>query len=199
LSHRFVGAAHEITFCTNDKPFRLSELCGVLAINDFTILNAFAFTRRDGKVIDVFVVDPIDRGDALAPAETLLRVDRIRTNLLDVFRGKLDLEAATKKHAHRWRRVAKGGIPVATQITFENDVSDEFTIIDVFAQDRPGLLYTITRTLSQQGLTIARAKISTEGARAIDSFYVREEAGKVTAGARLGEIRSSLESAINSG
>lgn len=192
VSHRFVGGAHEITFCTNDKPYRLSQLCGVLAINDFTILNAFAFTRRDGKVIDVFVVEPVDRGEALAPAETLLRIERIRTNLLDVLRDKLDLEAATKKHAHRWRRVAKGGIPVATQVTFENDVSKEFTIIDVFAQDRPGLLYTITRTLSQQGLTIARAKISTEGARAIDSFYV----GKLVAPEALKELRDALELAL---
>lgn len=197
VGHRFVGAAHEITFCTHDKPFRLSELCGVLAINDFTILNAFAFTRRDGKVIDVFVVEPVDRGDALATDETLLRVEHIRTRLIDVFRGKLDLEAATKRHAHRWRRVAKGGIPVATQVTFENDVSDEFTIIDVFAQDRPGLLYTITRTLSQLGLTIARAKISTEGARAIDSFYVREEEDKVTAAGKLEETRAALVGAID--
>ncbi len=198
VSHRFVGATHEITFCTNDKPFRLSELCGVLAINDFTILNAFAFTRRDGKVIDVFVVEPVDRGEALAPAETLLRVEHIRTNLVSVFRGKLDLEAATKKHAHRWRRVAMSGIPVATQVTFENDVSEEFTIIDVFAHDRPGLLYTITRTLSQRGLTIARAKISTEATRAIDSFYVRCGEGKLVAPERLKELRETLEAAVDS-
>lgn len=197
VGHRVTGSAHEITFCTRDKPYRLSQLCGVLAINDFTILNAFAFTRRDGKVIDVFVVEPIDHGQALAPDETLMRMEHIRTHLIDVFRDKLDLEAATKKHAHRWRRVAKGGIPVATQVTFENDVSDEFTIIDVFAHDRPGLLYTITRTLSQQGLTIVRAKISTEGLRAIDSFYVRGDEGKLGAPERLKEVREALELAAS--
>jgi [protein-PII] uridylyltransferase len=82
-------------------------------------------------------------------------------------------------------------------VTFENDVSDEFTIIDVFAQDRPGLLYTITRTLSQQGLTIARARISTEAARAIDSFYVRGEEGKLGAPERLKEVRDALERAVD--
>ena len=192
VSHRFVGTAHEVTFCTHDKPYRLSELCGVLAINNFTILNAFAFTRRDGKVIDVFVVESVDRGEALAPDELLLRLERIRTHLLDVFRGALDLESATKQHAHRWRRVAKSGIPVAIQVNFENDLSQDFTIIDVFAQDRPGLLYTITRTLSQHGLAIERAKISTEGGRAIDSFYV----GKIAAPERLNEIRDDLERAV---
>ncbi len=192
MSHRFIRGANEFTFCTQDKPYRLSELCGVLAISDFTILNAFAFTRRDGKVIDVFVVEPVDRGEALSISERLLGIDRVRANLLDVVRGRLDLEAATKKHAHRWRRVSKGGIPVATQITFENDVSNDFTIIDVFAHDRPGLLYTITRTLSRLGLAIARAKISTEGARAIDSFYV----GKLTSPEKLKELREALESAV---
>ena len=81
------------------------------------------------------------------------------------------------------------GIPVAIQVNFENDLSEDFTIIDVFAQDRPGLLYTITRTLSQHGLAIERAKISTEGGRAIASFYV----GKITAPERLNEIREHLE------
>ncbi len=192
IAHRLVGSTHEITFCTHDKPFRLSELCGVLAINDFTILNAFAFTRKDGNVIDVFVVEPVARGEALTTEETSQRIEHIREHLVNVFRGKLDLEAATQKHALRWRRVAKTGIPVPTKVTFENDVSRDFTIIDVFAQDRPGLLYTITRTLSQQGLAIARAKISTEATRAIDSFYV----GKLVAPEKLKELREALEAAL---
>jgi [protein-PII] uridylyltransferase len=198
VGHRYSGAAHEITFCTQDKPFRLSELCGVLAINDFTILNAFAFTRKDGKVVDVFVTEPVDRGDLMAPEETLLRIERLRTDLKAVFAGTLDLDAATKRHAQRWRRVTKAAIPYQTQVKFENDTSDEYTIIDVFASDRPGLLYTITRTLSELGLSIARAKISTEATKAIDSFYVRDTEGKkITSAERLTEARDRLEGAIS--
>lgn len=198
VGHRYNGSAHEITFCTQDKPYRLSELCGVLAINDFTIMNAFAFTRKDGKVVDVFVTQPVDRGDLMTPDETLLRVERLRTDLKNVFSGKLDLDAATKRHAQRWRRVTRTAIPYATQVKFENDTSDEYTIIDVFASDRPGLLYTITRTLSELGLSIARAKISTEATKAIDSFYVRDANGKkLTEGARLAQAREKLEVAIS--
>jgi [protein-PII] uridylyltransferase len=193
------GSAHEITFCTQDKPYRLSELCGVLALNDFTILNAFAFTRKDGKVVDVFVTEPVDRGDLMAPEETLLRIEHLRANLKAVFAGKLDLDAEIKRHAQRWRRVAKATIPYTTQVKFENDTSDEYTIIDVFASDRPGLLYTITRTLSSLGLSIARARISTEATKAIDSFYVRDADGKkMFAAERLSEVRESLEDAIGS-
>jgi [protein-PII] uridylyltransferase len=199
VGHRYSGSAHEITFCTQDKPYRLSELCGVLALNDFTILNAFAFTRKDGKVVDVFVTEPIDRGDLMAPEETLLRIEHLRANLKAVFAGSLDLDAEIRRHAQRWRRVTKATIPYTTQVKFENDTSDEYTIIDVFASDRPGLLYTITRTLSKLGLSIARAKISTEATKAIDSFYVRDAEGKkLFAGERLSEVRESLEAAIGS-
>jgi len=197
VGHRYSGAAHEITFCTQDKPYRLSELCGVLALNDFTILNAFAFTRRDGKVVDVFVTEPVDRGDLMTPEETLLRIEHLRADLKKVFAHKLDLDAEIKRHAQRWRRVTKSSIAYTTQVKFENDTSDEYTIMDVFAGDRPGLLYTITRTLSELGLSIARAKISTEATKAIDSFYVRGSDGKkLTAGDRLTDVRKALESAV---
>jgi [protein-PII] uridylyltransferase len=199
VSHRFAGAAHEITFCTHDKPYRLSQLCGVLAVSDFTILSAFAFTRRDGKVVDVFLVAPIDREERLTAEETLVRVERIRFDLSKVFAGKLDLEEASLKLAQRWRRRAKTRIPVPTQVKFENDLSEDYTIIDVFAQDRPGLLYTITRTLSAHGLSIARARISTEATRAIDSFYVRAAGdAKLSSPEQLKELRESLEQAIGS-
>ncbi|HET6348933.1 MAG TPA: ACT domain-containing protein, partial [Candidatus Krumholzibacteria bacterium] len=131
------------------------------------------------------------------PEETLLRIEHLRADLKAVFAGTLDLGAATRRHAQRWRRVTKSSIPMATQVKFENDTSDEYTIIDVFAADRPGLLYTITRTLSALGLSIARAKISTEATRAIDSFYVRAADGKkLTEAEKLSEIRLKLEAAI---
>ncbi len=197
MSHRIIGTAHEITFCTNDKPYRLSELCGVLAINDFTILNAFAFTRRDGKVIDVFVVEPIDHEGLLPGDEMLRRFEHIRSDLRGIFEGGLDLAAATNEHARRWRRLLKAGIPVETRVQFENDISEDYTIIDVFAQDRPGLLYTITHDLSAHGLSIARARISTEATRAIDSFYVRDAGGgKVRDADTLRTIRASLRDQI---
>jgi [protein-PII] uridylyltransferase len=67
----------------------------------------------------------------------------------------------------------------------------------VFAHDRPGLLFRITRALSEQGLSIARARISTEATRAIDSFYVREADGsKLEASERLAAVRAAIREAI---
>jgi [protein-PII] uridylyltransferase len=148
-------------------------------------------------VVDVFVTEPVDRGNLMSPEETLLRVEHLRADLKGVFAGTLDLDAAIKRHAQRWRRVTRATIPYTTQVKFENDTSDEYTIIDVFASDRPGLLYTITRTLSGLGLSIARAKISTEATRAIDSFYVRDGDGKkLTEAGKLADVRDRLGDAI---
>jgi [protein-PII] uridylyltransferase len=182
--------ATEICFCTNDKPYRLSELCGVLTLNDCNILYADAFTRTDGVVVDVFYVEDVS-GTAPLDEE---RVERIRDDLENVVAGKLDIRPAVERHAVKWRRRKQTSIPVPFRVEFHNDISPDVTIVDIFAADEPGLLFKITRTLSREGLTIHRARISTEAHRAIDSFDVQERDGKkITIASRLQRIRDSLE------
>ena len=205
VSHCRRNGLHEFTFCTKDQPFRLSQLCGVLAINDYNIFHAYAFTRTDGTVIDVFHVEDLaaDAGDRQELAESddasafAERIESIQSDIDDVIAGDIDLDAATARHAARWRRSRQPGIPAPANVKFENDLSGDFTIIDVFAQDAPGLLFRITRALSREGLTISRARISTEADRAIDSFYIGNEAGeKITSAGRLKRIRAALEKEI---
>jgi [protein-PII] uridylyltransferase len=199
VTHHRRGAWLEITFCTHDKPSRLSQLCGVLTINDFNILHAHAFTRTDGKVIDVFQVEHIS--GSLSDDDVEDKLESIRRALDGVFAGRVDLAQETERHAARWRRARRGAaranIPVDMRVKFENDVSTDFTIIDVFAEDRPGLLYRITRALSGEGLTIFRANISTEATRAIDSFYVGDARGrKIIEADALRRIRRVLEDVV---
>jgi len=189
----------QITFCTHDMPYRLSQLCGALTLNDFNILYARVFTRRDGKVIDVFNVEDVAPARTAEARDINARLDAVRRDLAAILAGTLDLEAATRRHAQRWRRKPGPRIDHGVEIKFENDLSIDHTIIDVFATDRPGLLYRITRALSMQGLTIARANISTEATRAIDSFYVGDGDGrKVTDATALTRIRGALESEVSS-
>jgi len=193
MSKRQERLATEITFCTRDKPYRLSQLCGVLTLNDCNILFAYAFTRRDGKVIDVFHVEDITGTSPL----DMPRMDRIERDLGEVLGGKLDIQAAVAKHLTKWRRKRGPSIPVPVKVKFENDISGEVTIIDIFALDQPGLLFKLTRALSHEGLTIHRARISTEANRAIDSFDVQDSKGqKITAVGKLRGIRSRLEKAL---
>ncbi len=196
-AHRRRNGQHEFTFCTHDQPFRLSQMCGVLSINNFNILHAYAFTRKDGVVIDVFDVGDLldaDNGADVDSEDFLERTAGVQRDIENVINEKLDLDAATGSHANRWRRTRGAGIPVKPKVKFENDLSGDFTIIDVFAQDVPGLLFRITRALSTEGLEIWRARISTEANRAIDSFYVSDEKGKkIQTGGRLERIRNILE------
>lgn len=182
--------ASEICFCTRDKPFRLSQLCGVLTLNDCNILYADAFTRTDGVVVDVFFVEDVS---GVLPLDEE-RVEKIRRDLEAVVGGALEIHAALEKHAVKWRRKKQTPIPIPFRVEFHNDISPDVTIIDIFAADQPGLLYKITRALSEEGLAIHRARISTEAQRAIDSFDVQERSGaKVTSAAGLQRIRERLE------
>jgi len=79
-------------------------------------------------------------------------------------------------------------------VAIDNDSSDTRTIIDVFAHDRPGLLYVMARTLHELQLSVDLAKIGTHFDQVIDVFYVTEEdRSKITDPDRLHSIRSTLQ------
>ena len=125
------------------------------------------------------------------------RLAGIRRDLVSVLSEQKDLLARVEDHVRKWKRKKDASIPVPLKVEFENDLSADFTIIDIFAPDAPGLLFKITWALSSEGLVISRARISTEANRAIDSFDVQERNGrKVTRAARLRKIRARLEREI---
>ncbi len=64
-----------------------------------------------------------------------------------------------------------------THITFDNDGSDIYTIIEVDTRDRPGLLYDLARTLADANVYIAHAVIATYGEQVVDTFYVKDMFG----------------------
>ncbi len=185
-------AAIEITFFAHDDPFCLARFCGVLAINDFNILHANAFTTSEGIVIDVFYVEDMRQSETIEPE----RVAKLGRDATAAIRGELDLARAISQHRQKWRRVQRTDLPVASRVEFENDITDDATIIDIFAQDRLGLLYEITNALSRANLTIHRAHISTEANRAIDSFYVSDDRQKLKTAKSLDHLRESLRKVI---
>ena len=85
---------------------------------------------------------------------------------------------------------------IPTEVHFENDISDRYTVIDVFAQDAVGLLYKITRTLSDLGLDIYTARISTQANKAVDSFYVTFKGKKIEAAEELERSQEELTARI---
>jgi [protein-PII] uridylyltransferase len=89
---------------------------------------------------------------------------------------------------------------VTPLVEFDNDSSDAFTIIDITARDRVGLLFRVTRALYELNLDLASAKIVTEGVRVMDSFYVTDLLRrKVTDDVRLGRIKEELLKVLEAG
>jgi [protein-PII] uridylyltransferase len=87
-----------------------------------------------------------------------------------------------------------------THITFDNEGSDIYTIIEVDTRDRPGLLYDLTRTLANNNIYIASAVIATFGAQVVDSFYVKDMFGlKLHAKSKQEALEKRLRQAIAEG
>jgi [protein-PII] uridylyltransferase len=184
----FQEACSEIVVCTSDKPYRLSEICGVFAVNNISVLGAQVYTRDDGIVLDTFSVVDIYEGPQILPEKQ----GKIRDLLIAVFEGQQDIADLVSRHPSPWSR-RKSSTSHPTRVIFENTVSERYTIIDIFAQDTIGFLYRITRALSDLGLEINTARISTQVDQIADSFYIFERGGgKVTDVERLEEIRRVL-------
>lgn len=166
------------------------KTCGVLTAKRLEILSADINTTTDGVLVDSYRV--LDRDYDGQPPES--RCDEIG----DALRGVLSEKETVEGLFHRHRRFGTEGTvgPVSNlplRVKIDNDSSETRTIIDVFAYDRPGLLYTITRTLTELGLSVDVAKIDTHFDQVVDVFYVHEaDSAKVRGSPRLKEIHDRL-------
>jgi len=178
----------EITFLAKDRPGLFADMAGVLALNSVNILSADIYTWRDGTALDIFKatkpLDPID------PDRTWQKVKR---DLERTFEGKLSLayRLGQKSSSSVLSNHEKPSRP--PQVVIDNSSSDFFTLIEVFADDRVGLLYLITKTLFDLRLDIRIAKIATKGDQIADVFYVRDlEGQKIDDEEHLKEIEEAL-------
>jgi len=170
-------------------PGLFSKIAGVMAAGGLQILDAQIVTRKDGIVVDTFqVADPDYQG---APPED--RRESIGNTIMEVLTGRQTLEAVTRRGA----RLSMGrSLPAHRQpaeVRIDNETSDRFTILDVFADDRQGLLYVITNAIFQLGLSVHASRISTRLDQVADVFYVTSVDGeKVEETARLEVIRAEI-------
>jgi [protein-PII] uridylyltransferase len=189
------GGCWELTFLATDRPGLFSDLAGVLALRDINILSADIYTWRDGTVVDILKVSsPLD---PLHPDETWARVKR---DLRDVFNGILPLRHRVGQKAEPSILTSPNKPSRPPRVHVDNESSDFFTVIEVFADDRVGLLYLITRTLSDLRLDIRIAKIATKGDQIADVFYVRDlEGQRVWEEKKVREIQQALIHAMKDG
>lgn len=182
-----------VAICTYDRPGLFASITGVMAALNLDILNARIFTASDGRILDVFRVSHRGRSETVMAEQ---KWNKFRSTLQGVLDGELDvaeLVAKSRPSSLLQKRVPK----VSTVIEIDNRASDHFTIVEVFTEDRLGVLFTITYGLHQLGLSIHVAKISTNVDQVADVFYVTDEAGaKILDAARLDEIRQFLRESL---
>ncbi|MGE5401732.1 MAG: [protein-PII] uridylyltransferase [Bacteroidota bacterium] len=181
-----------ITIIAKDSSSLLSRLCGVLSINDLNIHDARIFTRKDGIVIDSFNVTDFRTHKLVEPE----RYKKIENDLNAVMDGSFQLVQEFKRMKTKWWRIENKFFKRSGKVKIAFEEHDKFTIIDVFSPDRLGLLYQITRKLSDLGLSIYFAKISTKADDVVDSFYLLDRNGKKVSQNDYEFIKYELTSAI---
>ncbi|WP_237267617.1 [protein-PII] uridylyltransferase [Sulfitobacter alexandrii] len=157
-------------FVMADHPGIFSRLAGALALVGANVVDARSYTTKDGFVTDAFWIQDAD-GNAYEAA----KLPRLRQMIAKTLRGEVVARDALKSRDKVKKREKAFRVP--TSITFDNEGSEIYTIIEVDTRDRPGLLYDLTRTLAAANVYIANAVIATYGAQVVDTFYVKDMFG----------------------
>jgi [protein-PII] uridylyltransferase len=168
-------AEWELTVITHDQPFLFSNISGVLSFYGMDILRGYAFTKPDGLVVDSFHFTDHERFLELnAGGEA-----KITQMLEEVVAGQTDVAARLKgREDGALRSRLPGFAPV---IHTDNESSPRYTIVEIVTENALGLLYRMSRAMSESGCEVDLVLIATEGRRAIDVFHLTREGSKLSA------------------
>ena len=180
-------------FAMPDHPGIFARLTGALALVGANVVDARSYTTKDGFVTDVFWIQDAD-GNPYDAA----RLPRLRKMIERTLAGEVITRDAIKDRDKVKKREKAFRVP--THITFDNDGSDIYTIIEVDTRDRPGLLHDLSRTLAASNVYIANAVIATYGEQVVDTFYVTDMFGlKYYAESKQKTLEKRLRTAIAEG
>jgi len=162
----------EVSFYTPDHPRLLSLIAGACTMQDASIIGAQIFSTRDGRAIDTFRLKRSFTSDE----DEKVRATRIIDTVKQLLQGKRQVLIDLGKESRHNKRLRPFSLPA--QVSVSNAISEKFTVIEVSGLDRIGLLYALTREISDLNLTIGSAHIGTYGEKAVDVFYVTDLTGQ---------------------
>lgn len=172
----------EIMVLAPDHPRLLSILAGACAGAGANIADAQVFTMSDGRALDVLVLNREFAQDA----DELRRGERISGYIRSLLQGK---DSRRKLISGQKSKRPPAAFSIHPSVRVDNELSNQFTVVEIEGLDRPGLLSDLTRAMADLNLDIRSAHISTYGEKAVDVFYVTDLLGtKVTSESRTERI-----------
>jgi [protein-PII] uridylyltransferase len=186
-------AVTEVVIYTADHAGLFSRIAGALAIAGASIVDARIHTLTDGMALDTFWIQDANGGPYDAPH----RLARLASLVEQALSGRLKLASEIRKATRSLIPGRMRAIHVPPRVVFDNRASNRHTVIEVNGRDRPGLLHDVTAAISEEGLQIASAHVTTYGVRAVDVFYVKDVFGmKVENERKLSQVRTALLRAL---
>jgi len=170
-----LGEIDRITLVTPDRPGLLQDIAGTLAGFNASMLGGVAYTRADGIAIQVWHV-----GDALNRIGGAGIDDRRWARILEALpraaRAEFDIEERLAEVRRSYPQPPRRA-DIETKVSIDNDASREYSVLEVSAPDRRGLLYAVTKALHELRIDIHLAKVDTIGPEVFDAFYIRRQNG----------------------
>jgi [protein-PII] uridylyltransferase len=167
-----IEGAYRLTVIARDIPALFASFAGAISSFGLDILKAEAFSNARGVVLDTFVFADPQRTLELNPPETERLLDLTRRVAL----GKTDGQRLLRNRAHADPKKRSA----APHVHFDSDACDTATLVEIVAEDRPGLLYNLATVFSSTACNIDVVLIDTKGHRAIDVFYVAHDGQKLS-------------------
>lgn len=186
--HNHEKSFTEVIISTVDIPALFTNIAGVMASNKVNILGAQIFTQKNGIAVDILQVG-VD-GNIYDDER---KWKTIENNLNAVLEGREFVENLVTKSESSLLDLSHNVPTSAPCVDIDNDVSYEYTVIDITTKDKVGLLYQMTNSFKDFGLYIGVSKITTKGDRAGDTFYVQDIFGhKLLDSAKCDELKRTL-------
>lgn len=183
----------EVLIHAIDHPGLFSCITGAMALSGASIVDAKITTLSNGTALDTFWVQDVE-GHAFTGSD---RLKRLKTRIEDAIAGRMRPKHELETERSR-RLVSRTEVfEVPPRVLVNNKASRSATVIEINGRNRQGLLYDITHALSQTGVQIISAHISTYGERVVDVFYVKDIFGlKIDQEGKIKSLRKTVLMAI---
>ncbi len=183
----------EVTVYVADHSGLFSQIAGALAVAGASIVDARIHTMTSGMALDTFWIQDAAGGTFDAPH----RLARLSVLIEQALSGRLRFAAEIREASQTLLGRRMRAIHVPPRVVIDNHASNTYTVLEVNGRDRPGLLHDVTAAISEQGLQIASAHVTTYGMRAVDVFYVKDVFGlKIENESKLEMLRVALLDAL---